>query len=116
MFAPETPRLVPVGSVTAVPPTLTALHVSFGALQVLDMFSTMRGINAGLREASPLMRAVAGRPAAMMAVKLGSGATTILLTRRMARKNRLASIVTMAALNSAYSVIVVRNWRAVRTP
>jgi hypothetical protein len=114
---PEAPPGIPVQTVAArSSKTLTALHVSFGALQFMDVFSTVRGIDAGLRESHPLMRGLAGHPAAMVAVKIGAGATTILLTRRMARKNRVASIITMAAVNSAYAVIVARNLRAVRTP
>ena len=108
--------MVPVHTVAPHPSTtLTALHVSFGALQFMDALSTVRGLNAGLRESHPLMRGLAGHPAAMVAVKVGAGATTILLTRRMARKNRVASIITMAAVNSAYAVIVARNLRAVST-
>jgi hypothetical protein len=48
VVAPETPPVVPVDAVAPRPSTtLTALHVSFGALQFMDVLSTVRGINAG---------------------------------------------------------------------
>lgn len=113
VVAPEAPLVAPVDTVAARPSTtLTALHVSFGALQIMDVLSTVRGINAGLKESHPLMRGLAGHPAAMVAIKVGAGATTILLTRRVARKNRVAALITMAAVNSAYAVVVAQNLRA----
>jgi hypothetical protein len=116
VVASEVPPVAPVDTVAAhQSTTLTALHISFGALQFMDALSTVRGINAGLSESHPLMRGLVGHPAAMVAVKAGAGATTILLTRRMARKNRVAALITMAGVNSAYAVVVARNLRAVGT-
>jgi hypothetical protein len=59
------------------------------------------------------MRGVVERPLAIAAVKAGSVAATVFLVNRVARKNRAAAILTMVAINSAYSVVVVRNLRAV---
>lgn len=95
--------------------TLPALQVTFGALQIMDMVSTARGLNAGLTEANPVMRGVAGRPMALATVKAGATATTLLLVNRVARHNRGAAIVTMVALNAAYAVVVARNTRALRS-
>ena len=94
--------------------TLPALQVSFGALQILDVVSTTRALNAGLTEGNTAMRGVVDRPLAVAAVKAGSTAATIYLVNRVARKNRAAAILTMLAINSAYSVVVVHNFRAVR--
>ena len=114
--APKAPPAVPADAAAArSSPTLTALQVSFAALQLMDVVSTLRGINAGFTESNPLVRGLAAHPAAMVAVKAGETAATIFLSRRMARKNRVATIVTMAALNSVYSVVVARNLRAVST-
>jgi hypothetical protein len=93
--------------------TLPALQVSFGALQIMDVVSTRRALNAGLTEANTAMRGVVDRPLAVAAVKAGATATTIYLVNRIARKNRAAAILTMVAINSAYSFVVVRNIRAV---
>jgi hypothetical protein len=90
--------------------------VSFVGLEALDVFSTMRGIRHGHAEANPLMRGVAGSPMAMTAVKAGAAASTILLVRQVARKNRVAAIAMMAAMNTALSVVVVRNLRVAGRP
>jgi hypothetical protein len=92
---------------------LPALQVSFGALQVMDVVSTARALNAGLSEGNAAMRGVVERPLAMAAVKVGATAATVFLVNRVARKNRAAAIFTMVAINSAYSFVVVRNIRAV---
>jgi len=93
--------------------TLPALQVTFGALQIMDVVSTRRALNAGLTEGNTAMRGVVDRPLAVAAVKVGATAATIFLVNRVARKNRAAAILTMVAINSAYSFVVVRNIRAV---
>jgi hypothetical protein len=93
--------------------TLPALQVSFGALQIMDVVSTRRALNAGLSEGNAVMRGVVDRPLAVAAVKAGATAATVFLVNRVARKNRAAAILTMVAINSAYSFVVVRNIRAV---
>jgi len=95
---------------------LLSLQVSFVALEALDVFSTMRGISHGHTEANPLMRGVAGNSMAMATVKAGAAASTILLVRQVARKNRVAAIAMMAAMNTALSVVVARNLRAPGRP
>jgi hypothetical protein len=57
------------------------------------------------------MRAVGDHPAAGLAVKAGATAATVYLTERLWRKNRVASIAVMAALNGAYAAIVAHNYR-----
>jgi hypothetical protein len=93
--------------------TLPALQVTFGALQIMDVVSTRRALNAGLSEGNTVMRGVVDRPLAVAAVKVGATAATVFLVNRVARKNRAAAILTMVAINSAYSFVVVRNIRAV---
>jgi hypothetical protein len=95
---------------------LTSLQVSFVALEALDVFSTMRGMRHGHTEANPLMRGMAGNSMAMATVKAGAAASTILLVRQVARKNRVAAIALMAATNTALSVVVARNLRAPGRP
>jgi hypothetical protein len=92
---------------------LPALQVSFGALQIMDVVSTRRALNAGLTEGNTVMRGVVDRPLAVAAVKVGATAATVFLVNRVARKNRAAAILTMVAINSAYTFVVVRNIRAV---
>jgi hypothetical protein len=105
-------HLLPLPPATAATPssrTLTSLQISFAALQALDVYSTVRGVNHGMSEANPLMRGLARHPAAMATVKAGAAASTILLVRHVAKKNRIAGIAVMAAMNTALSVVVVRN-------
>jgi hypothetical protein len=92
-------------------PAQHALEASFVGLQTLDVVSTLRSLNAGYNEANPLMRGVSAHPIAFAAVKAGAAATTILLTRRVARQNRVAALATMAAINAGYAFVVVRNFR-----
>jgi hypothetical protein len=118
----ESALSIPADAAAAVPAAaaprpslaLPALQVSFGALQIMDVVSTTRALNAGLTEGNTAMRGVVDRPLAVAAVKAGSTAATIFLVNRIARKNRAAAILTMLAINSAYSVVVVHNFRAVR--
>lgn len=112
LATPPRPPLPPDRPATDSSRTLTSLQISFGALQVLDVFSTVRGVNHGMSEANPLMRGLVRHPVAMAAVKGGAAATTIFLVRHVARKNRVAGIAIMAAVNTALSVVVVRNLRS----
>jgi hypothetical protein len=100
LVAPARPRF----------PLLGSMYASFVALQVADVHSTSRALGAGAREANPMLP-FAGNTAAMYGVKAASSAATIYLVNRIARQNRTAAIVLMAAFNSAYSVIVAHNYR-----
>ncbi len=93
---------------------LVPLYVSFAVLQALDVHSTTRALNAGAVEGNPLMRGVADQPAALMAVKAGGAASTIWLTHKLARRSKTGAFVVMAAVNSAYAMIVAHNYRAGR--
>ncbi len=93
---------------------LVPLYISLGALQALDVHSTTRAIQAGGVEANPLMRGIARQPAALIAVKAGGVASTIWLTHKLARRNRTGAFILMAAVNSAYAVVVANNYRSAR--
>jgi hypothetical protein len=93
---------------------LLPLYASFATLQALDAHSTVRAIRAGGEEANPLLRGVADRPAALYALKAGVTASTIFLAEKLRVRNRTGAIVLMAALNSAYAVVVAHNYNAVR--
>jgi hypothetical protein len=92
---------------------LVPLYISFASLQMLDAHSTMRAMRGGAVETNPLMRGIADRPAALVAVKAGVAVSTIVLAEKMRGKSRVGAIVLMAALNSAYATIVAHNYRAV---
>jgi hypothetical protein len=93
---------------------LVPLYISYAALQGLDVHSTTRALRGGASEANPLMRGVAQQPVALIAVKAGAAATTIWLTHKVSKRSRAGAIVLMAAVNSAYAVIVAHNYRVGR--
>jgi hypothetical protein len=86
------------------------MYVSFSALQVLDAHSTFHGVSRGARESNPLLRGVAGSPAAYAAVKVGATAGTIYFTEKLWKRNRKAAIATMIGANIAYGFVVSRNY------
>jgi hypothetical protein len=93
---------------------LVPLYVSFAVLQALDAHSTLQGIHGGLIEQNPMMRPIANRPSALLAVKAGVAASTILLADGMRGRSRVGAIVLMAGLNSLYATVVAHNYAAVR--
>jgi hypothetical protein len=86
------------------------MYVSFAALQVLDARSTMLALRNGGTEANPLMKAAASNPGALLAVKIGAGAASIFVAEKVAKRNPVASLLIMAAMNSAYATIVAHNY------
>lgn len=104
------------GPASAPPPRLAlrTLEVSFAALQALDVVSTLKAVDQGLVERNPLMRGLVSRPAAFVAVKAGATVTTLWLVRRVARQNRVAAFITLAAIDSGYALLVSRNLQALR--
>jgi hypothetical protein len=92
------------------PAILVPLYTSFITLQALDIHSTLRAPQFGGREANPVVGGMLGSPAALIATKAGVSAGIVLVSERLWRRNRAASIVTMAALNGLYTAIVARNY------
>jgi hypothetical protein len=96
------------------PSVLVPLYVSFGALQVLDLHSTKRALAAGGREANPVVGTAVGSPAAMTAMKIGAATGIVLLSEKLWKRNRVAAIVMMVTLNSAYAVVASHNYSIAR--
>lgn len=94
------------------PAMLAPLYGSFIGLQALDIHSTRIGISSGrAREGNPVMRGFAGNSAGLIAVKAAATAGVIYGTEKLWKRNRVAAIVAMVALNSATAVVVGRNYR-----
>jgi hypothetical protein len=93
------------------PMTLNALCASFAALQVADIATTYRALGNGAREANPVMGGFTSNKAAFIGFKAATTVGTIYLARKIGVKNRVASTVLMAAVNSAYAIIVAHNYR-----
>jgi uncharacterized protein DUF5658 len=92
------------------PPALVPLYVSFAALQGLDIHSTLRAAAFGGREANPIVGGMLGSPAAFVAAKVGMTAGIYLVSERLWKRNKAASIATMIALDSVYAGIVAHNY------
>ena len=89
---------------------LRGMYVSFAALQVMDVQSTFRALENGAREGNPVMGGFVSNRGALLAMKAGITAATILFAERAAKKNRVGVIVVMAALNSVYATVVAHNY------
>ena len=96
------------------PSILVPLYVSFGVMQALDVHSTQLALAGGGREGNPIMRGIVGSPVAMAALKVGATAGVILLSESVRKRHPLAAVVTMVSLNSAYAMIVSRNYSIAR--
>ena len=94
---------------------LTALQAATVATQILDVHSTMKALNNGAVEANPVMGGVVKNPAAFIAVKAAMGAGLMYATHKMARRNKVAAIVTSAAINSAYLIVAHHNYKVARS-
>jgi hypothetical protein len=95
----------------AVRPTmLVPLYISMATLQALDVVSTRQAIGAGGTEANPLVAPLSGSPAAMLAMKAGVSAVTILVSERMWRHNRKGALLMLFATNIGYAAVVSHNF------
>lgn len=88
-----------------------ALFVSTAVLQALDYHSTMRARSNGAIEANPLMAKLTDHRVAFATAKGAVAASTILLSRQLAKKNKLAAALTLVAVNSAYAMVVSQNYQ-----
>jgi hypothetical protein len=94
---------------------MTPMYAATATLQLLDMHSTLQVVRQGGGEANPLLQGVVAHPAAFAAVKAGIAAGMIYSASRMARHNKLAAVLTMAAMNSVYAVVVAHNYQLARS-
>jgi hypothetical protein len=105
--APQSLPATPQRRPAALPP----LYIMFASLQVLDTDSTRDAISRGYDESNPVLKNVAGNDAGMILVKVGATAATIFAVEKLWRRNRVAAVATMIAVNTGYTVIVASNYR-----
>ena len=96
------------------PAALPVMYAVLGALQAADVYSTRRALDAGSREANPLVRSASRNAGAMMAAKALSSAATIYFAERAWKNNRKGAIVLMAAINGMTAAITAHNLRNAR--
>ena len=105
-------RTIPTPKSFSRPTVLPALYVAQGALQAMDMHSTLQATSRGAHEANPVMQGVVNNKGAMLAVKAGVAAGTILISERLWKKgNRTGAIVSMIIANSVTAIVVAHNYR-----
>jgi hypothetical protein len=96
------------------PALVPALYASLGAMQAWDLYSTRAALKAGAREVNPTVAPIAGNAGAMIAVKAAATAGTIVLAERMWKKNKVGTIVMLAAVNGATAAVSMHNLRNAR--
>jgi Domain of unknown function (DUF5658) len=87
-----------------------ALYGSMLLLQGLDVHSTLRAIDAGHHEQNPLMRWTVSHPVAFISMKVAASAATIYVAEKIRKRHPKRALLFMAAVNSAYALIVVHNY------
>ena len=92
------------------PALLMPLYVSFAGLQVLDTVSTHAALHSGGVEANPLLGSIAGSPAKLLSTKAAVTGAMIFASERLCKQNRVAAVVTMIGINSAYAMIASHNY------
>ena len=108
---PASDSRLATGALRPRPAALAPLYVSVATLQALDYASTTRALSSGAGvEANPMMRSIVGNRAAFMAVKVAATAGVILAGEKMWKKNRVAAVILVAALNGALAPIVAHNY------
>ena len=94
---------------------MLSLYASTAVMQALDVHSTLSAFRAGATEANPLMQGVTRNRATFMAVKAGVAVSTIFTARQLARRNKVAAIATLIAINTASAMVVHHNYKVARS-
>ena len=104
-------RRPPFERTPARPTALVPLYAGFATLQALDYASTTRALAGGnAREPNPMMGGIVGNRAAFVAVKAAAATAVICAGEKMWKKNRVAAVIFVAALNGAMTAVVARNY------
>ena len=96
------------------PGAMMPLYAAYASLQVLDVHSTAAALGAGHAEANPVMRGVAGRPAAQLAVKAAGTAAVVYVSEKLWKKSRPGAVIVMIAANAAMAAVVQHNYGLAR--
>jgi hypothetical protein len=105
---PAPPAAVAPGTARR-PVALLPLYVSFAALQVADLRSTLSTLDAGGREGNPVLGGLRS-PSALVGLKTGLVAGTTYAVERLRKRSPRTAVVLMIALDSAYAAVVAHNF------
>lgn len=104
-------QIAPVNRGAGSSAALKSLYASTAIVQGLDVHSTMAVLNRGGGEGNPIMGGLVKHKAAFIGVKAAVAVSTIMAARQIAKRNKVAAIVTLVAINSAYVFVVQHNYR-----
>ncbi|HUE86838.1 MAG TPA: DUF5658 family protein [Vicinamibacterales bacterium] len=105
------PSVEPTIVVQKRPGALMSLYVTAGALQVMDLYTTSRGLAAGAHETNPLI--AKGNAGTTIALKATTTALGIVIAEKMWKKNKAGAILTMLAANVVTAAVVANNYRVI---
>jgi hypothetical protein len=95
---------------------LVTLAAGSASLQAYDAYTTLSAIPLGAVETNPLMRGLAGRPAAFVALKAGVATSTILAGTQLWRQHhRKAAVILLGLANGAMAGVAVHNASVLRS-
>ena len=90
---------------------MLGLYAATAVMQALDIHSTLSAFNAGAVEGNPLMTGVTGNKASFIAMKAAVATGAIFAARGVAKRNKVAAIATLVAINSAYAMVARHNYQ-----
>lgn len=93
---------------------LGSLYASTAIMQALDVHSTILALDRGAVEANPLMSGITKNKAVFIATKAAVATSMVFAARSMAKRNKVAAVITLVALNSAYAMVVQHNYKVAR--
>ena len=96
------------------PAALPALYAAFVGLEIMDGYSTSRGLAKGAAEGNPFIRWAVEHRTTLWAAKGGAAAASIFAAERLWKHNRRAqAIAVMVASNAFMGLVVARNASAI---
>ena len=110
----QRPRLVTSTRMPKSTLVLGSLYASTAVMQGLDIHSTFKGLERGAAEANPIMGGLVKNRPAFIATKSLVAGGTILAAHEVAKKSKVAAVVTLVALNAMYGYIVNHNYALAR--
>src|SRR5438552_8152246 len=83
-------------------------------VQGLDAHSTFKALDAGAGETNPFLINIARNRAAFIALKVAIATGLIYEGRGLAKKQKVVSVLTLAAINGVYIALAEQNYRVAR--
>jgi len=88
-----------------------SMYFTFGTLQTIDAYTTIRGLRYNGRELNPIVQAVQENPAGVIALKSAATFGTVFVTEKLKKRNKVVAALTVSAVNSAYLWVAAHNVR-----